>query len=120
MYRCRIRRILWAFLLLFVPLGVKAQSFTELTDIPFMDGMVENVDDWMQFDTPEGHILQTRAQIKGQSKTDVVDFYRETLPAVGWIYNEKLGTFARDEDVLTVTFEQNGNDFFVLFEIKTK
>ena len=121
MSRCQsCKFLLIALLLCLSAISARAQSFTELTDIPFMDGMVESTDDWMQFDSPEGHILQTRAKIKGKSKTDVIDFYRETLPAVGWMYDKDSGCFTRDEDVLTVSFERNGDDFFALFEIKTK
>ena len=120
MYRYRLHSLLLAVAFVLASTGLQAQSFTELTDIPFMDGMTEITDDWMQFDSPEGHILQTRAKITGKSKTDVIDFYRETLPAVGWMYDEKAGSFTRDGDILTVTFERNGNDFFAFFEIKTK
>ena len=120
MCRCQRHRLLLVALFLWMPAVLKAQSFSELTDIPFMDGMVESADDWMQFDSPEGHILQTRVQIKGQTKEDVIDFYRETLPAVGWMYDRSAGYFTRDNDVLTLTFERDGNDFFALFEIKTK
>ena len=85
-----------------------------------MEGMVESADDWMQFDTPEGHILQTRAQIKGQTEADVRQFYQITLPEVGWIYDKKNDVFSRDGDVLTLSFVTDQDDVLVLFEIKTK
>ena len=118
MFQCRNYKFL--LLALLMPMAVQAQSFTELTDIPFMDGRVESTDDWVQFDSPEGHIIQTRAYVNGKDKEDIIDFYRETLPAVGWIYDAKARNFTRDEDILTVTFERDGNKLFTLFEIKTK
>ena len=85
-----------------------------------MDEMIEGVDDWVQFDTPEGHILQTRAQIKGQTESDIRQFYQITLPEVGWIYDEKNDVFSRDGDILTLSFTSDKDNIFVLFEIKTK
>ena len=123
MSRCRLHRhLFWGLgFVLLMSTCVSAQSpFTELTDVPLMDGMKELPDDWMQFDVPAGHILQTRTQIKRYSKDQVRRFYQTTLPAVGWIYDEKDDVFARESDVLTIGFEQKGDLLFVLFEIKTK
>jgi len=120
MSRCRHLSFILSLFIMMPTISLAQSSFTELTDVPFMEGMVEGADDWVQFDTPEGHILQTRAQISGKTVKDIRRFYQDTLPEVGWVYDREGDFFSRDGDVLTLNFVSEKDNISVLFEIKTK
>ena len=64
---------------------VKAQQNEMLKDlaIPLMTGLVENNDESMLFDSPEGRIIN--AQASGVlAATKVYEYYRVVLPSLGW------------------------------------
>ena len=56
-------------------------------DIPLMSGLVENTDEAMVFDSPEGRIINAEAQ--GQiTAIKTFEYYRSVLPSLGWNINK--------------------------------
>lgn len=66
-------------------------------DIPLMSGLVENADEAMVFDSPEGRIINAEAQ--GQiSAVKTFEYYRSVLPSLGWnINNDQLNGMTCEE-----------------------
>ena len=96
-----------------------ASAFIEGTeDLPQMDELLQIDDLSMSFDAPEGRILSFYQQSETLTQKQVEDFYRQTLPALGWT-EVKKNTYERDMEQLNLTFEQNQNLLVVHIELKT-
>jgi len=106
-----------AFLVL-APIAAQAEAFLAgLEDIPLMEGLVSNADEGVIFDTPEGRIAEATASgtIKGQ---DILEFYRTTLPQLGWMPDSK-DRFKREQETLSLyILPSNTNRNTVRFQIK--
>lgn len=79
--------------------------FSVLDEIPLMDGLIEQTDDAVYFDTPEGRIIEAKASgtLPAQS---VRAFYTESLAALGW---KKISTHAyvRENETLSLYVVSN-------------
>jgi hypothetical protein len=53
-------------------------------DLPLAPGLIEDGNEIVVFDKPNGRIVETRASGRLSSAVAVVDFYRQTLPQLGW------------------------------------
>lgn len=73
-----------------------------IQDLPLMPGLREAPDDGLVFDTMAGRIVEAVAFGK-VSRTDVLSFYGNTLPQLGWTY-EKPTRFLREGEVLKLEF----------------
>lgn len=87
-----IRYILFPFLILYTGMvHVLAQSPpTDLLQdmaIPLMDGLTENQDEAVLFDSPEGSIIAAQASGAVNPKA-AFDYYRVVLPSLGWVIEE--------------------------------
>jgi len=75
--------VLFLIFLMAAPAFAQEARLTQLTGLPVMDGLEENVDARLVFDKPEGRIVF--AQFGGKKTPDeVMAFYRETLFQLGW------------------------------------
>ncbi len=94
--------------------GVSAQSgqeshsapefFSDLQDVPLMDGMQEMVDRSFTFDKPEGRITESVASVPVQySRDQVISYYQAVLPSFGWGRVQDL-RFYRENEVLELEF----------------
>ena len=80
--------------LLMVLIGGSAASLIEqaastdflrfVEDLPLAPGLIEDGSAIVVFDKPNGRIVETRASGQLSSAAAVVDFYRQTLPQLGW------------------------------------
>ncbi|MDP6350597.1 MAG: hypothetical protein QF926_06510 [Alphaproteobacteria bacterium] len=70
-------------------------------DLPLMDGLVVVDQAGIVFDTPGGRIVECYATGTVPAAA-VTDFYRATLPALGWIESGP-SVFRRDGENLTVS-----------------
>lgn len=62
----------------------KADGFlSSIADLPLMPGLSELADKGVVFDKPAGRIVEAYAE-GAVSKAAVEDFYRQTLPQLGW------------------------------------
>jgi hypothetical protein len=80
--------------------------FTDLEELPIMSGLVENQAAAVTFETANGRIIEVEAS-GTVSAEEVVEFYSETLPQLGW---EKVGdiAFQRDQERLTLRITDVG------------
>jgi len=81
-----------------------------VADLPLPPGLVEDVDAGLNFDKPEGRIVEALAR-GTLAKTDVAAFYRAALPSLGWkpLADTQTGSrWQRDGEILRVDFAGNG------------
>ena len=79
-----------------------SQFFTAVSDLPLMPGFVEQLDENMVFDKPEGRIIETEAVGKA-GREGAEHFYLETLPQLGWTFTGG-SRFEREGEVLEISF----------------
>jgi hypothetical protein len=94
----------WVAALLLLIAAVAPASAAEylkaVSDLPLADGLKEQVDKATVFDTPLGRIVNAYAS--GNLKPEaVLDFYDDTLPALGWD-RQKTGTYHRKNEILKI------------------
>lgn len=78
---------------------------TGMENVPLMPGLSENAEEHAEFESPAGPIVQAVAT-GAVSKAEVLTFYTETLPQLGW--NSKgAGVFCRDGKTLAVELEES-------------
>ena len=100
--------------------GQELESFvSRYEDLPLMEGLVEDVEQGTLFDSPEGRFIDAYAQSDTLSVGQVLAFYDEALPQLGW---EKTGddprVYEREGETLTLEFLQPSAPLVVKFEIK--
>ena len=77
-----------------------ADYLKAVSDLPLADGLKEQADKATVFDTPLGRIVNAYAT--GNVKPEaVLDFYDDTLPALGWD-RQKAGTYHRKNEILKI------------------
>ncbi len=69
----------------FIPTGADAADgfLSRLEDLPLVPGLSEDTGAGVSFDTADGRIVEAFARGK-VTERQVLDFYRETLPQLGW------------------------------------
>jgi hypothetical protein len=77
-----------------------AEYLKAVTDLPLADGLKEQADKATVFDTPVGRIVNAYAT-GNVAPEAVLDFYDETLPALGWD-RQKAGTYQRKNEILKI------------------
>ena len=90
-----------------------------VNDLPLPPGLVEDVGAGLSFDKPGGRIIEALAR-GAIAKSDVVAFYRATLPALGWklLAADPSGSrWRRDDETLSVAITEPGNPVVVRFSI---
>lgn len=81
-------------------------------DLPLMPGLTERPDSLVLFDKAEGRIAEI-TMTSTQSQIDVLAYYAETLPALGW-YAENPQVWRRRGEELTVRFNDDKSVTFHL------
>lgn len=71
-------------------------------DLPLMPGLSQVVGTSVLFDTPQGRIVQASAT-GPVKRSDVLRFYSETLPQLGWSRIAE-GEFRREGEMLKLEF----------------
>lgn len=88
---------------------------TDIEDLPIMPGLSEVPDAGLVFDKPSGRIVQAYAE--GQvHKAEVLDFYQQTLPQLGW-RAEGEDRFARENEALTLLVREMTDGVVVEFRL---
>lgn len=67
-----------------------------------MPGLSQVAGNSVLFDTPQGRIVQASA-VGAVTKPDVLQFYSETLPQLGWARTAE-GEFRREGEMLRIEF----------------
>lgn len=89
--------------------------FSEVPDLPVMPGLDEVRDAAVSFDKPGGRIVELYAQGAAEPEA-VLDFYRRTLPRLGWTASGP-GTFVRDGEELEIGLERSNDVLTVRFVV---
>lgn len=89
-------------------LSARATEYlSSIADLPLIDGLREQPEKATVFDAPMGRIATAYAS--GQLEADdIIDFYDETLPQLGW-ERVSSGTYRRDSETLKIDV-LGGND----------
>lgn len=75
--------------------------FEALYDVPAMPGLEEVKDQAVLFDKPGGRIASVVAASKTLNAAQIVDFYDESLPQLGWKKTSQ-NQYVRGKDLLTM------------------
>jgi hypothetical protein len=76
-------------------------------DLPMMPGLTPGSDGPTVFDAPGGRIVESQVDGRG-SPARVMDFYRDTLPQLGWQAAGPEGTFEREGELLRLQIHEVG------------
>jgi len=105
---------LMALLVTVLPAG--AQVFFELLDdVPVMPALSPVADAGIVFDAPSGRIVEAYA-IGATDRKSVLDFYRTTLPQLGWLTGVD-NAFKRESETLKIDFFGPDGEITVRFTI---
>lgn len=85
-------------------------------DLPLMQGLSQVAGNSVLFDTPQGRIVQASAT-GALSRADVLTFYKETLPQLGWTRVAE-GEFQREGEMLKLEFKNALPDLEVRFLVE--
>lgn len=120
---------LGCLLLLLTVYPAKATQFVDgMDDVPLPDGMMQITQDDFSFGNEETRLLEAYlTEIRGTQKqkirfSKIGDFYRESLPQLGWIYQGNRGNdllFYRDGETLELVRE-SVSPLIVRITVKTK
>ncbi len=90
-----------------------AEFLAGFADLPLMPGLEAVEDAGLVFDSPSGRIAEAYASgLVGRSA--VTDFYRDTLPALGW-QRRAENRYEREGEELTIDFFEGGSGITVRF-----
>lgn len=92
-----------------------ADFFERLEDVPVMP-VLEPVDSaGIEFDAPSGRIVEAYA-VGATDRGSVLEFYRETLPQLGW--REGAGNaFLREDETMQIDFFGPDGELTVRFTV---
>lgn len=92
-----------------------ADFFDLLDDVPVMPGLEPVADAGIEFDTPAGRIVEAYA-IGAMNRRAVRDFYRRTLPQLGW-QRGAGDAFVREDESLSIDFFGPNGELTVRFTV---
>ena len=88
------------------PRAVAQNAFVPgFDDLPMMPGLTAGTEGPMVFDAPGGRIVESQVDGRG-SAVRVMDFYRDTLPQLGWQAAGPEGTFEREGELLKLQINE--------------
>ena len=83
--------------------GAAVQFISSLPDVPVIEGARDLPDEGLVFDKPDGRIIDAVLDLGALRKGEVLAFYTETLPQMGW-FSLGEATFERDGELLQLLF----------------
>ncbi len=90
-------------------LPAKAEVFVEgLEDVPIADGMKQIPNDSISFGNEESRLVEAMLTSTRVGFKKVEQFYTNTLPHMGWVYQgkrDKTLVFEREQEVLEIACE---------------
>ena len=97
-------------------LAETAGFVSQVEDLPLMPGLTEVSEAGVVFDSPSGRIVEAYAE-GTVSRAAVLNFYKETLPQLGWNRRGEAA-FDREGEVLTLDFTGRQSALVVRFTLK--
>lgn len=111
------------FLLWSLTLPTAAANFVEgMEDVPLMDGLSQITQDDISFGNEETRLLEAYLTSRRIKFAKVANFYKESLPQLGWIYQGNRSNsllFDRDGETLEIVRE-SAKPLVVRITVKTK
>lgn len=93
----------------------EAVFLSVIEDIPLMPGLVEDETRAIVFDAAGGRLAETYAQGR-LAPAAVLEFYGETLPALGW-RGERESRWVREGEALTLEIKEVASGIDVRFSL---
>ena len=116
-------KYLWLILSFFLITNGNAATFIEgLEDVPIMEGMKQIPNDTLSFGNEESRLIEVILEGKKVAFGKVGNFYKTTLPQMGWIYQGKRGktfVFEREGEVMDIAKESE-NPLRIRLTVKSK
>lgn len=88
-----------------------------LEDIPLAPGLVEAQGEAVMFDSPAGRIAEATAEGRSAERAQVLRFYRDTLPQLGWQADGEA-TFRREGEYLSIETTKPAGPLTVRFRLR--
>jgi hypothetical protein len=88
---------------------------SRLEDMPLMPGLSEDTKSGVSFDTADGRIVEAFAR-GNVTERQVLDFYRETLPQLGWTA-ESSTEFSRGGEKLQIDLVPDDQGMVVRYSL---
>ncbi len=103
---------------------IRAQAaFIEgLEDVPVMEGLTQLPNDAISFGNEESRLVEAVLESDTLSFKKVQEFYKSTLPQMGWIYQGKRGStlvFEREGEVIEIS-QESATPLQVRITVKSK
>jgi len=92
-----------------------AVFLSEVEDLPLVPGLEEVPQAGVVFDAPGGRVVEAFA-VGDLSESDVLGFYRRTLPQLGW-QRQGTGDYVRAGERLRIGVSSEGDALTVRFRI---
>ena len=113
-----------AFILsVFLPFSSSAGKFVEgMEDVPLMDSLSQITQDDISFGNEETRLIEAYFTSKKLKFRQVTDFYKASLPQLGWIYQGNRGVdllFYRDGETLEI-IRESAKPLIVRSTVKSK
>ena len=110
------RLVLGLLALTAAPLPAAAQGFlSAVEDLPLAPGLIESPEAALTFDTQSGRIVEGAAH-GPVTAARVLDFYRTTLPQLGWV-PESDTRFRRETEILRLEPVEDGRTLVLRFTL---
>lgn len=113
----KITALLICFFIVVLSFGVKAEGFSSMIeDLPLMDALYEDRDNSLLFDKPSGRIIELFTYSETLTVEQVLRFYAQALPALGW--NKKNSDlYMREGEQIKIDTEQQDKILYVTFTL---
>ena len=90
--------------------NAQAAFIEGLEDVPIMEGLTQQSNDDISFGNEESRLIEVVLRGESIKFKKVQDFYKLTLPQMGWIYQGKRGNtliFEREGEIIEITKESD-------------
>ncbi len=81
-----------------------------------MQGMYERLDESMIFDKPSGRFVELIAAAPSLKRADVLKFYGDALPALGWT-KKTLQEYVLEGETIKINTQQLDSVLYVTFTL---
>ena len=118
----KLSALIFLFFLILISM-VNAANFVEsMEDVPVMDGLSQITQDNISFGNEETRLVEAYLTSRRLKFATVANFYRESLPQLGWIYQGNRGNnllFYRDGETLEI-IKESVKPLIIRITVKSK
>ncbi|MBQ9732268.1 MAG: hypothetical protein IJV97_04180 [Alphaproteobacteria bacterium] len=117
-----MKKIFIIFTLLLLPFQIRAAFIEGLEDVPVMEGLQQIQSDGIAFGNEDSRLVEAVLTSDNLAFSKVIEFYENTLPQMGWIYQgkrDKTLIFEREGETIEISEEQK-KPLYVRITVKSK